>query len=227
MKHPLVNPSLTPHGFGRGNTYRRSLLKDFDNGSMNGDWMAARFWQEANRKSAEFRPVEFIIHEIMPGMKTIGQTHSGDFEFEGRLYQENDIAVLSAVATWLGTNCGHAMLENRFVINFSKTNEYRVRWKAYEKYQRTGFLLRHILHECSTTTCNWGRKDSCSKYHVPATPREELVLDAFLFWLGQTSGRDYLAKFAEYRDRLSKNAWEAYKKRNKIRLEQRRMLFSS
>ncbi|MCA9365458.1 hypothetical protein KC723_01055, partial [Candidatus Kaiserbacteria bacterium] len=67
----------------------------------------------------------------------------------------------------------------------------------------------------------------CSKYHVPATPREELVLDTFLFWLGQTSGRDYLAKFAEYRDRLSKNAWEAYKKRNKIRLEQRRMLFSS
>lgn len=228
MKHPLINPSLTPHGFGVGNTYKRSSWKSDERGCFNRDWGAARYWQQSNLLSNAFRPAEHIIHEIMPGMRTLGRTIVGDFEFAGKLYQSADIALLSGIATWLGTNIGNAMLYNNLfnAPGYTATNEFRVRWRECEKPQSEGHLLRHLLHECSPHTCAYGR-NSCSDYSRDATEREVLVRDAFLFWLGQKTGREYLHGFEVFMNTTSRNIWEGYKQRRDQERQLRRQTQSA
>lgn len=213
MKHPLVNPSLTPHGLGTGNTYSRSKTKNFGDGCCNGDWCAARYWQEVNRLDSDFRPAEHIVHEIMPGMKTIGHTSKGDFLFDGKPYMERDLAIMTSIAVWLGTNNGRAMLQNSLFRPppYTKTNEYIIRWREREKPQLEGHMLCHLLHRCTPDTCAFGRAvGGCFKHYVEITVREQLVLDAFLFWLGQASGRTYLGGLEEFLSSTSKNIWEGY-----------------
>ncbi|MCA9367278.1 hypothetical protein KC887_03380 [Candidatus Kaiserbacteria bacterium] len=209
MKHPLVNPSLTPRGFGVGSTYKRTSWKSDDAGRCNGDWCAATFWQEANRERSDFRPAEHVIHVIMPGMRTLGRTEQGDFMFDGKPYRVYDLAVLTSIAVWFGTNNGQAMLNNPvWGKTFTKTNEFRVRWQEREKPDTAGHMLRHILHDCALQKCTTGRH-----FYRRATEREELILDAFLFWLGQTTGRVYLAGLEDYIKRTSKAVWDGYRQR--------------
>ena len=229
MKHPLVNPSLTPHGFGVGNTYTRTTWKSDDSGRYNGDWGAARFWQEANRLDVAYRPAEHIVHEIMPSMRTIGRTHKGDFVFDGKPYLSQDLAVMTSAAVWIATNCGGAMLANPLCnVTYTKTNEFRVRWREYEKPQANGHLLRHLLHTCEKGKCGHGGFKPCPHFHKSATERESLVLDAFLFWLGTMQGREYLARFQEFQNRTAKNVWNGYvQRRDSERAERRKQTQSA
>lgn len=208
MQHPLKNPSLTPHGFGAGNTFGRTKLKTFGHGTFNGDWGAARYWERSNRLSSDYRPAEHIIHTLMPGMRTPGRTYAGDFEFAGRPYQVHDLSVLTAAAVWLGTNCGQAMFSRSPLTSpahFSSTNEFRVRWHQYGDSEKKGYLLSHLLHECQPHSCDFGRQQSCSVFHRPATEREELVLDALLFWLESLRGREYLLGLKSFLNSTAKN----------------------
>jgi len=228
MKHPLVNPSLAPHGFGVGNTYQRSSWKSDDHGRFNADWGAARFWQEANRLDSDFRPAEHIVHQIMPGMRTLGHTEKGDFEFDGQLYQSHDLAVMTSFAVWLSTNCGSAMRHNHlWKVEATKTNEYRVRLRKYEQPQIPGHILRHLLHTCQKGKCGHGGSRSCASFYKQATEREELVIDAFLFWMGQDSGRTYMAKLDGYIAKTAQNVYEGYKRRNTPEMRRQQFLQST
>jgi|GEM_PF-6670871 len=199
MKHPLENPSLTPHGFAVGGYAQRARHKWLSPKSvvetnfrfLNGDWVAANQWSKANRLQSSFRPAEHIVHIIMPGMRTIGRVTDGDFMFAGLSYYSYDIAVLSALATWLGTNCGSSTLvhgDSHFVIR-TKTNEYRDRWRADEELHGGRSLLSAVL----TNPVKY--QESVHVHQKPPQPteREELLKEAFLFWLGQSTGRKYLS----------------------------------
>lgn len=216
MKHPLINPSLTPHGVGVGNTYRRTTWKSDDRGRCNGDWCAAQCWQEANRLSCTNRPTERIVHEIMPGMRKIGHTTDGDIFFDGKPYRSDDVLLLTTIATWLGTNCGTAMCNNPLSmqgVRVTKTTEFQVKWKVYERHRSPGYLLRHLLHECRRGVCGHEGTHSCASLHRSAAEREELVLQAFLFWLGTTHGREYMAGMRSFIRTTSRNVWQGYLQR--------------
>lgn len=191
-RHPLENPSLTPHGFGRGSTEARSKEQSWM-GMLNEDWAAARFWQEANRLECAFRPAEHIIHTLMPGLRALGRTRVGDsdFEFAGKPYQSADIATLSSIATWLGTNCGQSMLTR---AKHAGTNDFFAIWNKDEKQSGIS-SLKHLLHVCDPKDCG----DSRLEHRFPEpSEREQVVLRAFLFWLRQETGQKYLSGLDEF-----------------------------
>jgi hypothetical protein len=202
MRHPLENPSLTPLGFGSGDTPTRTRYKKWE-GNLNGDWFAAKVWDKANRlKVMSPRPAEVIIHEIMPGMKTLGRTAEADIWFDGKPYLTADLAIISTFARWLGTNWGSDFLShipyNMPPVHPSKEFLTKLDLQAV----KTRPMVEHFKHTCSMESCGKGR--DCLGAHITATEREHLAVKAFAFWLGTSAGRVYIADYQTKHDQTQK-----------------------
>jgi hypothetical protein len=195
MDHPLLNPSLTPIGFGAGITPQRTSWRVND-WMLNGDYLAADFWQRRNCLKADNRPITSIIHGVMRSLKTLGGTTVGDIMFDGLPYRIDDLAILTSMAVWLGTNVGRAFCEDvpPRMPKYHPSQEFRLKLtRDEERYGHTmaDFFL-HVHHKC------FSRLSTHCLIRKQATKRQLLAIDAFAFWLGTSEGREYLARLKRF-----------------------------
>lgn len=208
MDHPLVNPSLTPLGFVFP-IYRKRLEHVPLPGSIDGDRVAAEFWELKNRTRARGeRPAETIIHEVLPPLDLLADPEKVDFTFEGRGYRSRDIMVLSTFMQWFGTSVGNVFLTDiPFDLRISDAaQEFRLKLKREEKRHPITAIL---VHEC-TDACGvhsmlfW----VCKPERGYTTKRDHAVVDALMTWLGMPQGRAYIEEYKAYRQKAFKTARE-------------------
>ncbi len=203
MKHPLENSSLTPIGYVFPLS-RKRVFQKLSNNFVNGDYFAARFWQNKNHlKVKEARPAEVIIHSIMPSLSGQGHTKKGDFEFVGKQYKSRDIMVLSTFMQWFGTNVGSCFIDTvPFGVKISHSlREFKEKF-SFENKGDT--IIASKIHIC---TENCGPSFLAVGWHCQKTPesvtgRDRVVVNALMHWLGTKAGRQYMNEYRRYIKRI-------------------------
>lgn len=227
MQHPLVRPSLAPYGFAyHQHSDRLSYKPRHDPYYVNAERMMARFWDRRHRIDAlDPLPIETIIHRIMPGHAQVNRLFEKEFEFRGYAYMSRDIALLSSIMYWFGTNVGSCFLEVPYTGDWlpkdrqlPPLNEWKDKLKnhpeheflkKYERAMRDRDMVAFWGHEC-TGECGESRRKfspfvSPHAYDSSAiTERDRAVVRGLMHWLGRVEGRsftaDWLAHLKKLRD---------------------------
>ncbi|MCA9359856.1 hypothetical protein KC850_02340 [Candidatus Kaiserbacteria bacterium] len=199
MKHPLVNPSLTPVGFVFPNS-RRRVSQILPRNGVNGDFYAAKFWQKKNCLLApDPKPAEVIVHTIMPALSKRGRTKESDFMFSGKPYLSRDIMVLSTFMQWFGTNVGSGFIRHK-PFRFKSTHplrEFREKFVLENTDNTVSARLIHICNDkCEASMSGLGRV--CCLTPELIQPRDLIVIDSLMHWLGTKAGRQYMTDYDLY-----------------------------
>ena len=224
MRHPLVNPSLAPYGFVPPSSRRRLEYKSELPGYINCERALARLWDKAHRSNASHpRPIETIVHQILPGIARAHRLVAGDFIFDGLPYRSRDILVLSATVQWLGTNVGNSFLETDISKSWQPeiwqwgTRFFKSQYRYYhperefliklekERHARFGTdglnLPAMIFHECSNRCGSvMGLRHCYYDPHVPE-PRDHVLVEGLMRWLAMPAGRAFIAAYQARRAR--------------------------
>jgi hypothetical protein len=210
MQHPLVNPSLAPFGFVFPR-YRDRLNFEspHDPHWVNPERAMAQFWQKLHRHGADSSfPIEEIVHNVLPSMNSRCRITDGDFTFRGKPYLSRDIALISTIMYWFGTNIGNCFLLYPHGLHTPKRHdhEFLEKFNLYMKEQRN-------LVAMWTHVCNNDCKLSSMPFADPhrdrpkeVTPRDYAVAEALMRWLGASSGRVFIASWAAHISKLQLTA---------------------
>lgn len=210
MQHPLVRPSLAPYGFAY--PYQASRLKyrsTHDKHWVNPEHVMARVWAERHRIDAPRPwPIESIVHEVLPGMAKANGLSESDFEFGGMPYHSRDIAVLSTVIYWLGTNCGGAFLqpvrdwlpESRKLPPLRPAPKGPSEREFLEKFRKE--MLRRDMVVFWIHTCVPGCRRAVSVLFDPhcydaseVRLRDYVLIEGLMRWLGRRAGREFIESY--------------------------------
>lgn len=230
MQHPLVRPTLAPYGFAFPNQAKRLEYRSpIDLHYINPERMMAKFWAELHRIDAPRPfPIETIVHEILPGMAKVNTFAEGEFEFGGRPYLSRDIALLSTVVYWFGTNVGNAFLEpqrhwlpeaRRLPPLRQSAPSEREYLEKYQGRMRERDLVKYLWAHTCVPACNQhqdarGLGDH-HQYHEEVISRDYAVVEGLMRWLGRQAGREFSTKWFE----KLRRSQEASHERLRLRFE--------
>lgn len=210
MQHPLVRPSLAPYGFAYPNQVKRLDYKSpFDKHWVNPERVMAKFWAARHRLDMPRPwPVETIIHNILPGMAKANELTERDFEFGGLPFLGRDIAVLSTVVYWLGTNCGGAFLhptpkwvsEDRRLPHLdygprppSERDFLEKFRKDMERRDMVVFWIHTCVQECTEPVPVLADPHCYDASEVRS--RDYALVEGLMRWLGRKEGREFITDY--------------------------------
>lgn len=234
MEHPLVRPTLAPYKFAFSRQAKRLDYRDpNDPYYFNPEDLIARFWAKRHQADATRPlPIETIIHRILPGMARAHATFTAEFEFGGKPYRSRDIALLSTVVYWFGTNVGNAFLEPAYcwlgprdLPPLSRRLADHPEREFLEKYRRQIVphdYVKYVWAHTCVPECEKRRQpsfpaDHCF-YHDAVVPRDYAVVEGLMRWLGTTEGRTFTAAW-----RKRRNAAETHRQRQLMQSKQIRL----
>jgi hypothetical protein len=155
-------------------------------------------------------PAETIIHVILPGLASANRLTSGDFSHGGLPYLTRDVLVLSSTLQWLGTNVGRCFLEEdisqKRTRRYHPEREFVIKLDLMEK-EKCRDMVSFFTHVCTPQCTKSGSfwSDGCVYKKGDSHTRDRAVVDGLMRWLGQESGRAFLAEYATRK----KSAWNA------------------
>jgi hypothetical protein len=216
MQHPLVNPSLAPFGLVLPLRKERLKYRSFE-GWPNPERLIAKCWDKANRLNAPRpRPVETIVHEILPGLAASNRHFNPDFEFDGKPYCSRDVIVLSSVVQWLATNVGNCFLTETRVeikedVRFHPEREFVLKLEYEDSRSlRYGYMGRvglaiFLTHVCNEYCGAQAIRTLSGEYHVyrrsEVSNRDRALVLGLMHWLGRKDGRAFIASYLARRAR--------------------------
>lgn len=209
MLHPLARPSLAPYGFAYPYQAKRLEYRSpYNKHYVNPERVMARFWAKRHRLDMPRPwPIETIVHDILPGMAKANMLTESDFEFAGTPYFGRDIAVLSTVVYWLGTNCGNAFLQSNHKWlpesqsassnSVSKTPSEHEFLEKFREDMKKQDMVVFWIHTC-TPACSEPVPSFVNPHHYDASevrPRDYALVEGLMRWLGRKAGREFVAGY--------------------------------
>lgn len=215
MQHPLVRPSLAPYGFAHHHhSDRLGYTSDINPYWVNAERLMAKFWDRRHRIDApDPLPIETIIHRILPAQAQANRLSEGEFTFRGLPYLSYDIALLSSIMYWFGTNVGSCFLE-RPTIFPPKGRLGRPEYEFLAKYERemqrrdmVAFWGHQCTHRCSQDNVMLSPFVSPHAYDSRTiTSRDRAVTEGLMRWLGRPEGRVFIADWLAHLERARDTA---------------------
>lgn len=198
QRHPLEDPSLAPFGFAFPLQQERITLEE-PSGIywVNEERMIAQQWDEWNRLSSPWpRPIEMIIHHILPSIGKRYRITDSSFIFNGRPYNTRDILILSSTMTWLGTNCGKCFIDTDIsredVPGFHPAREFHLKLAREAQIQRVD-MYAVLCHSCKPTCNRRARWPHCHIDPREVSERDRIIIDSLMRWLGRGEGRSFIS----------------------------------
>lgn len=195
MQHPLENPSLTPYSFLFPFSYMRVRQK-LETNMINGDHEIVKFWAKQNRNNSQRPlPAKVILHDILPSLSSQVAAAKQSFTFDGLPYHNRDIALLSSMVRWFGTNIGNSFITSRYT-NEKYKHPVKEFVEKFNQLDNSDIILGMAIHSC-TVKCKNNTIDHAINTSL-ITDRDRLVVKALLIWLGKEQGRDFMNAYKSH-----------------------------